>query len=638
MKSVWVTRTEPGASDLASFLKDRGFAAFARPLIDIQPLSPWRAIINGTPASATLEDLQPPTLVCALSAHAVEVFASAGLAASVGEAEFVAIGETTASALRALGFDAQIPRRASSEGLLAMAQIQALGPGDTIWILAGSNGRDVLQRKLLSTQRCRVVKLELYRRVSADPGSAVNAADVGAVEAASVQGLEEFAQAWQRINGPMSVPLVVPSARVGDAARTRGFSQVSVAAGASGEAVLTQLRRLMLQNDEEGTPYSMTDEKQNADPDAATTTPESAVEVEPSAEKSQPAEEEPQASAETPGTIEHESPKAVKPKGRVLAGLAFLIALLGVGGVAYLYYMLVYLQPLQDVRTQNTELSARYGQLQQELQTQLDAAQAQTSSSLQALQTEQAERLAGNEEAVLKSLNEALHTAPPSQREWKLAEAEYLMRIANHRVLMEQDSVGAMNLLQAADQIMADLDDFALHQVRARLADEIIALRQVPRNDLQGIYLQLEAIKSQLDNLPLPTPTFLREEVDSGAERSAWQSLLEELKRFIRIRPLDSGEALQPLLAPEEVRYLELNLRLSLEQAQLATLKRQQEVYEQSLLNVRRWLVDHVDVQDLRTQALLANIDELLILELARPLPEISESLNELLTLRRSGT
>jgi uncharacterized protein HemX len=94
---------------------------------------------------------------------------------------------------------------------------------------------------------------------------------------------------------------------------------------------------------------------------------------------------------------------------------------------------------------------------------------------------------------------------------------------------------------------------------------------------------------------------------------------------------------LRPLLAPEQHRYLELNLRLALEQAQLATLKRQQVVYQQSLQTVRRWLIDHADPDAPRTQTLLQNVDELMLIELARGLPEISGSLNELLSLRRGG-
>ena len=365
------------------------------------------------------------------------------------------------------------------------------------------------------------------------------------------------------------------------------------------------------------------------DSDAPALEGEAALEPEPEPE---PLEPEPEPEQDTPPA------PAAKPKGRVLAFFALLLSLAALGGAGYLYYELLYLQPLAQVQSQGTELSSRQERLAADLSAQITALETATNDSLAALQSEQTERLASNEEAVLKSLNEALSAAPPSQREWKLAEAEYLLRIANHRVLMEQDSNGALILLQAADQIMAELDDFALHQVRARLADEIIALRQVPREDLQGIYLRLEAIKSQLNALPLPQPEYLQRTETLAAEQSVWETLVEELKKFVRIRTLSSSEALQPLLAPEEIHYLQLNLRLALEQAQLAALKRQQDVFEQSLLNVRRWLVDHADVEDERTTALLTSVDELLIIELARPLPDISGSLNELLTLRRGGS
>lgn len=327
-----------------------------------------------------------------------------------------------------------------------------------------------------------------------------------------------------------------------------------------------------------------------------------------------------------------------KPKGRVLATFAFLFSLAAIGAAGYLYYLLVYLQPLQDVEAQNSSLRLRYVELEAKVEDQITALQQASATALEEVSRETEERLAGNEDAVLKSLNNALVAAPPSQREWKLAEAEYLLRIANHRVLMEQDSVGALSLLQAVDQIIAELDDYSLYQIRARLADEIIALRQVPRHDLQGIYLRIEALKSQVDDLPLPKPAFLQQSEQEDAERPVWQTLLDELKKFIRVRSLASEEALKPLLSPEEEHYLELNLRLTLEQTQLAVLKRHQEVYLQSLQTVRRWFVDHTDAQDPRAQNLLQSVDELMLIELHQPLPDISGSLNELLGLRRSST
>ena len=349
------------------------------------------------------------------------------------------------------------------------------------------------------------------------------------------------------------------------------------------------------------------------------------------------ADSEPESDPETnPGPAA--TPVVVaKPRGRVLATFAFLFALSAAAGVGYLYYLLIYLQPIADVRAQNSALGVQYVELESRLSNQMDDLRQASRVALEEANAGQAKRLASNEKAVLKSLSEALLAAPPSQREWKLAEAEYLLRIANHRVLMEQDSIGALSLLQAVDEILAELDDFALYQVRARLADEIIALRQVPRDDTQGVYLRIEALKSQLDELPLPEPAYLRNAATVEPDHSVWQTLLDELKKFITVRTLNSDEALRPLLAPEQQRYLELNLRLALEQAQLATLKRQQVVYQQSLQTVRRWLVDHADPDARRTQTLLQNIDELMLIELARGLPEISGSLNELLSIRRGG-
>ncbi len=333
------------------------------------------------------------------------------------------------------------------------------------------------------------------------------------------------------------------------------------------------------------------------------------------------------------------APQPVKPRGRLLGALALLLALTAAAGVGYLYYELVYLAPLNAVSERSAELDAKYADLESKLSQRMEEISATSSQAVSELAQSQAARLAENEAAVVKSLNDALLAAPPSQREWKLAEAEYLMRIANHRVLMEQDSDGALNLLMAADRILTELDDFALHQVRARLADEIIALEQVRRDDLQGIYLRLEALKGQLQDLPLATPEYLESEPDeSQAELTVWQTMAEELKQFVRIRQMGEGEAIKPLLAPEEERYLELNLRLAVEQAQLAALRRQQVVFEQSLTSLRDWYAGYMDPNDERTQAVLDAVDELLQLELARPLPDVSGSLNELLSAIGGGS
>ena len=57
-----------------------------------------------------------------------------------------------------------------------------------------------------------------------------------------------------------------------------------------------------------------------------------------------------------------------------------------------------------------------------------------------------------------------------------------------------QAARGSVGLLAAADQIMAELDDFSLHPVRAQLADEMLSLRALGETDLQGLFLRIEAL------------------------------------------------------------------------------------------------------------------------------------------------
>ena len=327
-------------------------------------------------------------------------------------------------------------------------------------------------------------------------------------------------------------------------------------------------------------------------------------------------------------------PVAPKKQRSWLAALAFLIALAGAGGVGYLYYELIYVgSPFASVDAQQETLKQEVAQLSQQgnaLNTRVAEVRTELLEALQNARTAQTQELADTSEQVQKTLGEALLAAPPSKREWKLAEAEYLMRIANHRVLMEEDATGALMLLAAADDILRQLDDFSLHGVRAQLADEMVALKQVRRDDLQGIYLRIESVKSGLDNLVFANPVYVEPAPVEGDQLTVAQQIWNEFKQFVRVRTLASDETVKPLLAPQEENFLELNLRLSLQQAQLAALRRQQDVYASSIESSYQWIKGYMKSDD-ASQALLNELDDLGQIELARPLPDVSGSLNALL-------
>ena len=332
------------------------------------------------------------------------------------------------------------------------------------------------------------------------------------------------------------------------------------------------------------------------------------------------------------------SPKDAKKKpgrpGRLLAATAFLLAAAAIVAVGYLYFILIHLNPNakleRDLAQANAERTA--------LQRNLNDAQGQWNQALTDAAAQILDRLQTTENGLLERLNQVATAAPPSERDWKLAELEYLLLVANHRLLMERDVATALDLLRSADDLLQGLEDMALHGVRSALASEILSLEQTRGADLQGLYLRLEALKRQLADLALAQPQFAapKEAATVGGEGDGfWAALADEFHSLLQFRRIDAE--IGPPLAPDAARYLDLNLRLMLEQAQLAALKQDQAVFATSLDSARQWVGDHFDGADLGVQAVSNALAELRRTDLKVALPDISASLEELRRVRRGG-
>ena len=89
---------------------------------------------------------------------------------------------------------------------------------------------------------------------------------------------------------------------------------------------------------------------------------------------------------------------------------------------------------------------------------------------------------------------------------WKLAEVEYLMSIAQHKLVLEQDFEGAAKTLDAASSRIAQLADPGLLPVRVQINDEIAALKTRKRPDLVGMTLLAARLARQINTL---TPEYV---------------------------------------------------------------------------------------------------------------------------------
>ena len=289
----------------------------------------------------------------------------------------------------------------------------------------------------------------------------------------------------------------------------------------------------------------------------------------------------------------------------------------------------VQLEQLQDLR----QLPGRL----QTLQTQLDS----VNSGVSIEQWRETGAAVASISRVIKQQQSLLSSlATTTRSDWQLAEAEYLLRLANQRLLMEHSATGALALLESADDILQELDDMQLYVVRQQLARDIAALKLVDPVDRSGIFLRLAALSEQVLRLPTnvrprtPYHTDATAAAESSADIGLWQKLrhnffaaMKKLGDQVRIRRHD--EPVEPLLPPDAESYLRQNVSFNLEQAQLALLREETAIYRNSLQRARSLLQKHFNKES-RAQTIAVELAQLAVVEVQVALPDITGSLQAL--------
>lgn len=333
-----------------------------------------------------------------------------------------------------------------------------------------------------------------------------------------------------------------------------------------------------------------------------------------------------------------------KAPGRGPAWLALLLALLASGGAGALGWLWWQdrdaSRELAAVGDSNQSRIDSFQRALDDLERRMQQEQQQLQSKARNLQQElqQANTLIEGQSRRLLSL-----TATTTD-DWRLAEVEYLLRLANQRILTSKDGRTALNLLQAADEILVELGDPRLYAVREAIANDRAALSLVGQADLDGVFLQLSALAAQIDKLPLlSVPDFASRspaeepggeasDTDAAASSGALQKLREiasstwaEMKSLIVIQRQDA--AVKPLLPPDQQQYLRGNLRLLINQAQLALLDGRQTPYRESLQSAVQLLNDHFPMQEAANRAVAGKLGELAGVTISADYPDVSASL-----------
>lgn len=257
------------------------------------------------------------------------------------------------------------------------------------------------------------------------------------------------------------------------------------------------------------------------------------------------------------------------------------------------------------------------------------------------------------------------------RQDWLLAEVEYLLRLANQRLMLERDWNGALSLLTAADNVLIETRNPRYNPVRAQISREIQALRAVPSIDRTGTIYKLQTLQEVITDLqwlpqqyqPQTTPSTTANTAPAAASsgdlqwswdqlsipmlqkmavqwwQQAKQSVSDNIRSLIRVRRLEDD--LPAPLSPNQQYYLQQNMHLMLEQAQVALLREQTALFQQSIKRVHNWVKQFVMLESDQSRAVLATLTDLQQWNAAPDLPDISVSLlnlRKLLEQQRRGS
>ena len=369
--------------------------------------------------------------------------------------------------------------------------------------------------------------------------------------------------------------------------------------------------------------------------------------------------DQPGTESSTQSDIKTSQPVTKARKSGLGLGLVWLVLLLliaGLGAGGYLGWRWFQQHDFGVLQTARED-----GQAQQTALNDIQSALQAESRARSQLQSELAQATASTQAEINRQGARMTAIASLSTDDWRLAEAEYLLRLASQRLAMQQ-SDNVLPLLTRADTILRALDDTKVLPVRRTLAADIAALKMAGSVDREGLYLRLSALKDIMGKLSITPDPEVAADTDAAAAdqspsqaqeasgdepglneepvaasrlKSAWNRFADNAgsafdsfsKEYLQVRSLDAP--LQPLMAPEQEIYLRQNLQLMISQAQLALLERQPAIYQDSLNKASQWLKAFFQL-DNQANFVVEELAQLEQQPISTRLPDISASVESL--------
>lgn len=249
-------------------------------------------------------------------------------------------------------------------------------------------------------------------------------------------------------------------------------------------------------------------------------------------------------------------------------------------------------------------------------------------------------------ETTRKELNESIirlqRQLGKTRGDWLIADAEYLLSVANERLHLVGDVNTSREALEAADQRLRESGDAATFKVREEIAKELSLLKSISVPDVVGIYASIQTLQDRVDKLALLLPytgKTLASPADSKKSplptenQGLLNSAISQLQDAVVIR--HSEHEVKEILTPEEALFIREQLRVKLEMVKISLVQRNEVLFQSSLADVKKWTEQNFTKNT--DDSFLADLERLNITKISSQLPDISLSLKmikDIATLR----
>jgi uroporphyrin-III C-methyltransferase len=343
-----------------------------------------------------------------------------------------------------------------------------------------------------------------------------------------------------------------------------------------------------------------------------------------------------------------DKPKPVpKSRGGLWFAILILLLILGLAGAGFYLFMQLrdkqeglggevkteLTRQINDYQAQLTAIQAQMAALQSEIAGKEDHFN-KTLASFSDLNTQKAE-------VTRKELNDKVlqvqRQLGKTRGDWLVADAEYLLSVANERLHLVGDINTTRVALEAADQRLRESGDTGTIKIREQIAKEISQIKGINIPDVVGLYTTIQTLESEVAKLALVLPysgkplTPKEEASNSSAvsedTNDLVNSAIEGLEGIVTIK--HSDKPVKEILTQEQAEFMREQLKVKLEMVKMALVQQNDALYQSTLTDIKTEINQHFTNND-NAKGFVGELSRLQAIKLRSQLPDISLSLKML--------